>query len=180
MFVHRIDEDLELRLIEVGDAERIFELTDRHRSNLRTWLPWVDHTESKEDTKSAIRNFLHGYAENQSMTVVILFQDVIVGMASYNKLDWTNKIAYIGYWLAEDYQGRGIMTKTVKSLTTHAFSSMGMNKVDIRAASENRASCAIPERLGFTQEGVLRDQEWVNDHFVDHVVYGMLRKEWEN
>ncbi|SDJ43770.1 GNAT family N-acetyltransferase [Salimicrobium halophilum] len=178
MFIHKIDEEVSLRLIETRDAERVFELVDRHRLHLRTWLPWVDHTTKVEDTKEAIQGFRKGYAEDKSMTVVILYRDSVVGMTSFNKLDWTNKVAYIGYWLAEDYQGKGIMTKSAKAMTDFAFSSLKMNKVDITAAVENRASRAVPERLGFTEEGVIREEEWVNDRFVDHAVYGMLQREW--
>jgi ribosomal-protein-serine acetyltransferase len=50
--------------------------------------------------------------------------------------------------------------------------------VEIGCAPGNRKSCAIPERLGFTREGVLRQREWLYDHFVDHVVYGILAEEW--
>ncbi|WP_347861213.1 GNAT family protein [Salimicrobium sp. PL1-032A] len=178
MFTHRVDEDVSLRLVETRDAESIFMLTDRHRTHLRTFLPWVDATKTVKDTREAVRGFREGYAKDRSMTLVILYQGSIAGVISFNKLDWVNKIAYIGYWLAEDYQGKGVMTKSVKVMTDYAFSSLGMNKVDITAAVENRASRAVPERLSFTQEGIIREEEWVNDRFVDHVVYGMLRREW--
>lgn len=46
--------------------------------------------------------------------------------------------------------------------------------------SENLRSRRIPERLGFTQEGVLRQVRWRKDHFDDHVVYGMLASEWRS
>jgi ribosomal-protein-serine acetyltransferase len=53
-----------------------------------------------------------------------------------------------------------------------------MHKVEIRAASGNKKSRAVPERLGFKQEGCIRQAEWLYDHYVDHVVYGMLDLEW--
>ncbi len=179
MFVHKIDEDTSLKLLEFRDAEKLFELTDQSRNYLREWLPWLDFTTKVEDTKEFIGGCLKAYAENKSINGVILFKGDIVGTAGYNQINWSNKIAYIGYWLGKDFQGHGIMTKVAKSLTDYAFSELKLNKVEIRAAVENEKSRSIPERLGYVNEGCIREAEWLYDHFVDHAVYGMLAKEWE-
>jgi len=50
----------------------------------------------------------------------------------------------------------------------------------IRVSVENRRSRAIPERLGFTQEGIIRHDEWLHERFTDTVIYGLLANEWEN
>lgn len=179
MFLLKIDEEVSLKLVELKDAERVFELTDYSREYLREWLPWLDMTTSIEDTKGFIKSCRQGYAENNSMTTFILFKGEIVGTAGYNKIDWTNKIAYIGYWLGKDYQGNGIMTKVAKVLTDYAFHELGLNKVSISAAVENKKSRSIPERLGFVNEGCIRQAEWLYDHYVDHMVYGMLARDWD-
>lgn len=98
MFVHKIDEEVSLKLVEARDAERVFELTDHSREYLREWLPWLDFTTTVEDTKGFIKSCLKGFAENASMTTFILYKGEIVCTAGFNKIDWTNKIAYIGYW----------------------------------------------------------------------------------
>lgn len=178
MFVFKIDEEVSLKLVEMKDAERVFELTDDSRQYLREWLPWLDITTTVDDTRVFIKSCLKGYAENNSLTTYILFKGEIVGTASYNEIDWTNKIAYIGYWLGKDIQGNGIMTKVAKALTDYALNELRLNKVVISAAVENKKSRSIPERLGFANEGRMRDAEWLYDHYVDHIVYGMLAKDW--
>jgi ribosomal-protein-serine acetyltransferase len=60
----------------------------------------------------------------------------------------------------------------------YLFDELGLHRVEIRCGTGNTRSCAIPERLGFTREGVLRQGEWVNDRWVDLVVWGMLEVEW--
>lgn len=179
MFVYTVDEEISLKLIEMKDASRIFQLTNRSRPYLRNWLPWLDQTRKIGDTEAFIQHALKGLAENKSMTTMILLNGQAVGVASYNSLDWANKIAYIGYWLGEDYQGKGIMTKAAGALTDYAFQELGINKVEIRAAVENKRSRRIPERLGFVEEGTIRQAEWLYDHYVDHVVYGLLKDEWK-
>ncbi|WLR51897.1 GNAT family protein [Bacillus tianshenii] len=179
MFVHKINEQLSLKLIDTPDAEAVFGLTERSREDLRTWLPWLDGTTKVEDTEGFIQHCLQGFVERKSLTSVIIFKQEIVGVAGFNLIDWTNKIAYIGYWLGKEYQGKGIMTQVAEALTDYAFGELKMNKVEIRAAEGNRSSRAIPERLNFVQEGRIRQAEWLYNHYVDHVVYGVLKEEWK-
>jgi ribosomal-protein-serine acetyltransferase len=179
MFLHKIDDELSLKLIELKDAERVFELIDCSRGYLREWLPWLDFSTKVGDTEEFIAETLKGYAENRSMTTLILYKGEIVGTAGYNSLNWSNKTACIGYWLGQEYQGKGIMTRVAKALTDYAFEHLDLNKVEIRAAVENKKSRSIPEGLGFVEEGRIRQAEWLYDHFVDHVVYGVLAEEWK-
>ena len=178
MFVHKIEEDIALKLIDIRDAERVFNLTNNSRDYLREWLPWLDNTTKLEDTKEFIKTSLKGFSENKSINTVIIYKGQIVGVAGYNLIDWTNKVAYIGYWLGKQYQGNGIMTRVAKALTDYAINKLNINKVEIRAAVENKNSRGIPERLGFVNEGCIRQAEWLYDHYVDHVVYGILAEEW--
>ena len=178
MFTYNIDDDLALKFIELRDAERVFELTDSSREHLKEWLPWLDFTLKVEDTKAFISNSLKNYPENKSLNTVILFKGEIVGVAGFNEINWSNKTAYIGYWLGEQYQGNGIMTRVAKSLTEYGLAELKLNKVEIRVATGNEKSRSIPERLGFVKEGSIRQAEWLYDHYVDHVVYGMLAEEW--
>ncbi|MEN1761147.1 GNAT family protein [Anoxynatronum sibiricum] len=55
-----------------------------------------------------------------------------------------------------------------------------LNRVEIRCATGNHKSRAIPQQLRFVAEGVLREAEWLYDHYVDHVVYAMLASEWKS
>lgn len=178
MFTKKIDDDLHLRLVDNGDAERLFQLTDQSRRYLREWLPWVDHTKSVQDSLNFVDFSKKLYAESKGMSCVIVYKNEVVGVISYNSIDWTNRIVYIGYWLGEGYQGKGIMTRATAAMIDYAFNELKLNKVDIRAAVDNVKSRAIPKRLGFVEEGRIRQGEWLYDHYVDHVVYGLLRDEW--
>ncbi|WP_175989265.1 GNAT family N-acetyltransferase [Bacillus sp. Marseille-Q1617] len=179
MFLHKIDEELSLKLVDLNDTHEMFQLVDAARNHLKEWLGWLDYTKKEDDTKQFIQSCMRSYAENKSMNTVILYKGKMVGTAGYNSIDWSNKTAYIGYWLHQDYQGNGIMTRVAKALTDYAFEYHNLNKVDIRAAKENKKSRSIPERLGFVEEGIIRQAEWLYDHYVDHVVYGMLHDEWK-
>ncbi|WP_271854165.1 GNAT family N-acetyltransferase [Planococcus maritimus] len=178
MFIHKIDEELSLKLVELTDADRIFELTDRSRLALREWLPWLDHTKTVQDTKDFIQSGAESFALGNSLNCAIVYRGEIAGIAGFNEINKAKKMAYIGYWLDTEYQGKGIMTRVAGALTDYALTERGLNKVEIRAAAGNHKSRNIPVRLGFTEEGTIRHGEWLYDHFVDSVVYGMLKSEW--
>lgn len=178
MYIYKINDDVSLKLIELKDAEKVFELTNKSRGYLREWLPWLDTTTKLEDTNEFIKICLKGFAENKSLHAVILYKGEMAGVAGFNSINWSNKTAYIGYWLGEEFQGNGIMTEVAKTLTDYAFHELKLNKVEIRAAVGNQKSRSIPERLNFVKEGCIRQAEWLYDHYVDHVVYGILKEEW--
>jgi ribosomal-protein-serine acetyltransferase len=72
------------------------------------------------------------------------------------------------------------MTLAARALTDHAFRVWELNRVEIRVAPENRPSRAIPERLGFSEEGILRSVQRIeDDRYLDLVVYGMLAAGWD-
>ncbi|RLL41769.1 N-acetyltransferase [Oceanobacillus piezotolerans] len=178
MFPYEVDDRIVLKPLIEEDAESLFQLTDRSRLYLREWLPWVDSTVKIEDSLQFIQHVQKLYEENKGLTLGVYYQGNLAGSLSYNLIDWSNKVAYIGYWLADEFQGKGIMTNSVRALIDYAFQDLQLNRVDIRAAYENKKSRAIPERLGFTKEGQIRQAEWLYDHYVDHIVYGMLQSEW--
>lgn len=174
-----VDDEIELRLLDESHAGPLFALIDKHRAYLRTWLPWLDSNMSVEDTMQFILNDRANYESGRCFNTSIWYRGQIVGVIGFHPIDWMNRSAMIGYWIAADYQGKGIMTRACAALTTYAFDVLKLHRVDIRCATGNAKSCAIPHRLGFTYEGILREAEWLYDHFVDLKVYSMLGHEWK-
>jgi ribosomal-protein-serine acetyltransferase len=175
----RIDEWTELHQLEAGHAQELFEVTDRNRIYLREWLPWVDGTRSVSDTERFIEVSLREYERGKGIQYGIFRRGKIAGCIGLHEIDWDHRHAAIGYWLSRDHQGLGIMTECCRMLIGHAFHEWRLHRVEIRAAVANARSRAIPERLGFTAEGVLRQVVRVNGCYLDHVVYGLLKDEWQ-
>jgi ribosomal-protein-serine acetyltransferase len=180
MFYQRVNDRIELRLLQVSDAEELFALTNTNRDYLRTWLGWLDRTISVADTKSFIEYTLETSANNRGLTAVICDEGSIVGLIGYNHIDRQNRIGYIGYWLAANYQGKGIMTTSCQAICDYGFTTLNLNRLVINCATENQSSRAIPERLGFIHEGTMRDAEWLYDRFVNHEIYALLDRDCQN
>ena len=94
-------------------------------------------------------------------------------------IDRVNRVGEIGYWLAEHEQGFGVMTECCRFVVRYGFLTLDLNRIQIAAGTTNGASRAVPERLGFTFEGVLRAREHLHGEFIDHAMYSLLRAEFD-
>lgn len=179
MFIENIDEEISMRMLAARDANDLYHLIEQSRDHLREWLPWVNQINSIADCLLFIKDGFQVHAEQTALTAGVFYQDKLVGIAGYNYFDWENRITQIGYWLGARFQGQGVMTRVVRFLTDYAFQELKLNKVEIKIAYENDKSRKIPIRLGYTQEGHLRQAKWLYDHYVDHIIYGMLQEDWQ-
>jgi ribosomal-protein-serine acetyltransferase len=174
----RLSKSAHLRLLDEDDAKELHALIDTNRAYLARWMAWAAE-QSVNDTVDFIRRTQKQLLENDGFQAAVVCEDGIVGVAGYHSVDWTNRTTSVGYWLAEEHQGKGTMTQAVRVLTDHALSTWDLNRVEIRAAVENRRSRAIPERLGFRYEGTLHEAERVGDRRLDCAVYAMLTSDWQ-
>ncbi|MCJ2540954.1 MAG: GNAT family N-acetyltransferase, partial [Candidatus Thermoplasmatota archaeon] len=90
-----------------------------------------------------------------------------------------NDVVEIGYFVAEDHQGHGLMTRAVGAFVDHLFLEEGMNRVSARIMTENGRSRALVERLGLSLEGVHREEYKLRGEYKDMTVYSILRPEWK-
>jgi ribosomal-protein-serine acetyltransferase len=179
MFSHSLGARLELRPLELQHAEPLFALVEDNRAYLRQWLGWVDGATDLNDIEAFIRRSLHQQGNNDGIQAGIWYAGGLVGMIGQNFIDWHDRKTELGYWLGAAFQGQGMMTRACRAFVEYSLRELLLNRVEILCAAGNLRSRAIPERLGFTQEGILRQAEWLHDHYVDLVVYGMLAEEWQ-
>jgi ribosomal-protein-serine acetyltransferase len=173
-----VDESLELRQIAEDDAVELTALIDRNRKHLRQWLPWLDRNIDIEDTARFIGRSLEQALDNNGLTFGIVFRNSLAGVIGQIYVDSAGNETELGYWLDARHQGRGIVTRAAACLVDYAFEEQNCERVIMHCAVGNTKSRAIPERLGFVKEGILPDAEWLYDHYVDLVVYSVLKAAW--
>ncbi len=168
-----LSDDRRLRLLEEADAEELFALVEANRAQLSRWLPWA----AGQDLDGAlefIRHTRREAADQTGYTFAIVCDGALGGVIGLDSIDAAHRTASIGYWLGEGQQGRGTMTAAVRALVEHAASVLELNRIEIRAAVGNARSRAIPQRLGFREEGTLRQAERVGGAYLDIVVYSLV------
>jgi ribosomal-protein-serine acetyltransferase len=168
-----------LRPLVDADAEQLFAVIEANRAHLANWMPFVGQTRGVADSLAFIRAARRQFEENRGMQLALVEGHRIIGVVGFHAIDWSRKSTSIGYWLAADRQGAGTMTRAVCALLDHAFGEWRLNRVEIRAGVLNTRSRAIPERLGFREEGVLPSAERIGTRVIDHVIYVMTAREWK-
>ena len=177
MFKIQIESELHLELLHLIHTKELYEVVNANREHLKEWMWWVNATNKEEDIKNFIKSTMRQYSDDLGFQVAIFHMGNLVGVSGYLPINKKDHIGELGYWLSADSEGLEIMTKANMKIIGMGFELLNLNKVVIRCAVENRKSRAVAERLGFSQEGILRQNEWLNDHYVDNVLYSKLKSE---
>jgi len=172
-----IGDEIELRPFGQKDAAEVLAIVKQNYGHLRPFLHWATPEYSMTSARRFIKDSQKGFSANSSHTYGIFARNILAGTIGFVNFNWPSKRTELGYWIAKDHEGKGIITQSCKLLLEYAFTELGMNRVEIHCAAENSRSRAVPERLGFTLEGILRQSEWRHDRFYDMVIYGKLRIE---
>lgn len=173
-----VDNKYKLRSATVHDAPALYKAVNESKEYFNKWLPsmvssWID----LQSVENSIEKWRQG-EENHSQLIFLLFQnDQLIGRIGLHAIgmDMGNHSRMITYWLLPDMQGKGIMTECVNAVIQLAFDTLDLNRLYVMCNYKNYKSRAIPERLGFVQEGILQDGEYIHGHYDDSVIYGMIK-----
>ncbi len=168
----------DIRLLAPYDAPALLKLINSDRDHFVLWLPWAEEMRTIDDALAFIARGTARYAEFGTPWVGTWLDGEMVGGALFWPVDDMGRHVELGYWLARRAGGRGLMTEAIGALVDFCFRELELNKVAIRCAVKNAASRGIPDRLGFTQEGTLREHLWLHGVPHDLAIYGLLRREW--
>lgn len=103
----------------------------------------------------------------QGFQAGIRADQVLAGIIGLHGISWDNRLTSVGYWLGGTFLRRGLMIRALAGVVGIAFAEYQLNRIEMRAATGNQRSRAVPERLGFHYEGTVRQAEWLYDHYVD-------------
>lgn len=178
MFKYDIDEVTYLMVLDTHHAQEVFDSINMNREYLRKYLPWVDASISVNDTLRFIQMSKEKHFHGNGFDVGIWHNDKFAGTIGFHSANSVSKEISLGYWLDERYVGRGLMLKASKAMLDYAFKVYKVNRVEIRCAKSNQKSRAIPSKLGFVQEGIIREGELLGHGREDLIIYGILKREW--
>lgn len=164
-----------LRRYTMDDLDALWGAVEEERDRIGAWMPWVALTRTRDDEAAWMRAVL---ADERSLEGCGIFvEGAFAGGCGMHYGEFRIN-AEIGYWIRERFEGRGLVTRAVERLMDEAFDVAGVHRVFIRAGVDNARSRAIPERLGFTREGVLRGDGRGTHGYYDLVMFSMLEDEW--
>ncbi len=155
---YRIEtERLVLRPYGPEDAEALRATTARCKEHLLPFMPWARFEPQTLEQKSELILAFRARYDSREDYVLGMFDTagrLVGGTGLHPRLG--PGAMELGYWITPENEGQGFVTEAVKALCRVAFDGLGVDLVAVRMAPENERSIRIPERLGFTREGLLR------------------------
>jgi len=170
--------DCWLRPLVARDASLLFEHVEANREHLREWVEEIDALADEAATRYWLEQAVLRAREGRSLLLGYFHGGFLIGTVGLHHIDRADASTEVGYWLAEEYQGQGLMTAAVSAVVTYVFEEWRLNRVAIVCPEENARSRAIPERLGFVLEGQRRQAMMLRSWPYDLCDYGMLASDW--
>ena len=170
----RLDDQITLRTFVESDAQTIFDTVLKNRDHLQAFMHWMTPDYSLDSAKDFIVRAKKGLVERTSTSFAIFHGDKFIGSIGFVYFDWKARKTEIGYWIAKEEEGKGLITRLCQLIIRYAFDDLDMNRVEIRCAADNMRSAAVPQRLGFKKEGTHRQAEFRNGELRDFNIYGLL------
>ena len=157
------------------------ELLAANQERLARWEPWAAKPPVLDETRSFLEASGRSWLDGSELPVAIAVKQDgewhLAGALSLIVSSYSRS-GEIGYWIGGDYEGRGLITRAAAAVLDQAFGPLGLERVNLHTDPANERSRAVARRLGFVQEGVIRQGTAFADERRDEVVYGLLAEEW--
>jgi RimJ/RimL family protein N-acetyltransferase len=163
------------------DAATLDEAIRASLPDLNQWLPWARMDYNSADTAAFLRESIQAWREDRAWDYSIRWKAQPhhhVGNVSFWTVSKLGKIVEVGYWVRSDETSQGVCTEAVDRILREAFDALGYHKAVLRIAVGNTPSDRVAQKLGFTREGVLREELLIRGNWVDHSLWSLLDREY--
>jgi RimJ/RimL family protein N-acetyltransferase len=141
-----------------GDGKVVYEAIQASLNELKPWMPWAHTNQSEQDVEANIRDSIAKFITREDLRLHLFNKETgeFIGSSGLHRIDWNVPKFEIGYWIETRHSGKGYIMEATEAITNFAFKELKAMRVEIRCDSKNIKSRAIPEKLGFTLEGILK------------------------
>lgn len=146
------DEHITLSQLELKDAEHHFAVVSKNKDYLQEFLDWSEATKTIDDSRDFIERSIQKRASGETYGYGIFVENEFVGHISVMHVKEGER-PEIGYWVGQEYSGRGVTTRAVMALTKFTFEVLGLEAIVIRADVNNRGSNKVAEKAGYGYVG---------------------------
>ncbi len=148
-----------IRMPMPGDGKQMYEAINASSEDLKPWLPFAHIDQSEEDVEVNIREAHLKFLKREDLRLLVFLKETgqLIASSGLHRIDWAIPKFEIGYWLDSRYTGKGYMTEAVQGITDFAVNELKARRIEIRCDTRNVKSAAIPERLDYILEGILRN-----------------------
>ena len=158
-----------------SDAKALFGAVHESLEGVGAWMPWCTAGFTLADAEAWIEATIHGRDDATMFDFAVFADGSFAGACGINRIDWSDRVANLGYWVRDSLVGRGIATKAAGRVLEWAFANTELNRIEIVAAVGNIASQRVAEKLGASRDAILRKRLMVQGEPHDGVLYSVVR-----
>ncbi|USG64804.1 GNAT family N-acetyltransferase [Brevibacillus ruminantium] len=161
-----------------GDGAAVNEAVRESVEELRPWMPWAEQIPTVQESEAQIRHSRLEFLERKDFRLILIQKETgqLVGNSGLHRIDWQARKFEIGYWVRSSFGKQGYITEAVDAITNFAIQELQANRIEIRCDARNTQSARVAERLGFTLEGILRQEKCDRDGSLrDTMVFSKVR-----
>lgn len=154
-----------VRRWQAGDGQALFAAIDAARNRLAPWMEWTVHQAVPADSEAYCRRMSEAWDRREVLALGIWSRETgaLLGGSGLHDVNWQIPAAEIGYWASEAGLGHGYIEEAVRLQIHLAFDVLGVQRLRLTCDPRNTRSRRIPERIGFTLEGVMRNHALTPD-----------------
>lgn len=170
--------NFELRKWKLSDVTDVAQYANNQKiaANLRNVFPYPY---TKQDAETYVCSCVENAEVRQICRAIVVNDHVVGSIGIFCGGDVYEKSGELGYWIAEEYWNKGIMTRAVKRICQEAFAAFDIVRIYAEPFDYNTSSRRVLEKAGFTLEGVMRQGVYKNSRVFDYCMYSLLREECE-
>jgi RimJ/RimL family protein N-acetyltransferase len=181
--LHIETERLIIRPYREADGLSLKNGIDESLVSLKEFMPWARYEpEAVIHKERRIERWNQDILNDKDFTLGIFSKtnQAFIGSTGLHRRS-ENGIYEIGYWVHQEFQGKGYITEAAEALTNFAFEHLDAEKLEIRCGEKNIKSAQIPQRLNYTLEYTFRTLEKNQEgKRLKHQVWCLFKEEWKN
>jgi RimJ/RimL family protein N-acetyltransferase len=169
--------DISIRPWQLNDAANVAALINNKKvqDNLRDGIPYPY---SERDGEEFISSMLNAEQGSTYAFAIIADGKVVGSIGAFRQANIHSRTAEIGYYIGEEYWGKGICTEAVKLACRHILENSDIIRIYAEPFAYNIASCRVLEKAGFRFEGTLRSNAVKNSKVIDMRMYSIIREDF--
>jgi ribosomal-protein-serine acetyltransferase len=170
------DGKVSLRPYQPADAENLYTAVRESLPELVVWMPWAHADYSLKESREWLKGKPAEWKAGIAYDFAILDgkNGTYLGGGAINRIDHENLGANLGYWIRSSQTGEGLATATALLLARWGFKELGLNRIEIVVATDNKRSQRVAEKTGARREGILRNRILIHGRAHDAVMFSLV------
>ena len=163
-----------------SDVDDVYSAVRESLPELLPWMAWSHPDYQRIETAEWIRSAGQSWANDTEYSFVIhdAADGSFLGTCGLNGLDRLNRWANLGYWVRSGATRRGFATRAAALTADFGFRELGLDRIEILAATGNEPSQRVATKVGTVREGILRRRLRVGTSSHDAAVFSLIRDDW--